>query len=75
MLPHEFQNIIPPSSPSADILEPHKLTREFHQEVNARHEFSLYCEWYYETAQRHQQELEKMTGDINILGWFRRTFF
>ncbi|MGE5655962.1 MAG: hypothetical protein ACM37W_05035 [Actinomycetota bacterium] len=73
MFPHEFRKILPEPPSAAEILKQNQITREFYQEVKYRQELERYCQWYYATAQQHQQELEKMRGDINILGWFRRS--
>lgn len=72
MFPHELRNIVPEPPIPAEILKQHQITREFYQEVKYRQEFESYCQWYYSTAKQHQQELQKMQGDFNILGWFRR---
>lgn len=70
-MPFEWEQITKrPDQPAAEILKAHQLTREFHQEVEYREDFNQYCQWYYETAERHHRELEKMRKDINILGWF-----
>jgi hypothetical protein len=69
---HDLQWIIPAPPPDIEILEAHQLGHEFRQEVQYRQNFDEYCQWYYETAQRHQQELQKMRRDINIFGWFFR---
>ncbi len=70
-MPFEWEQIVQhPNQPAADVLKAHQLTREFHQEVEYREEFAQYCHWYYQTANSHRQELEKMRGDINIFGWF-----
>ncbi len=66
----EFRQIIPPSTPAAEILVRHQLAFEFRREVEYRAEFKQYCQWYRETAARHQEELAKMQGDINIFRWF-----
>ncbi|NES82128.1 MAG: hypothetical protein F6K10_12395 [Moorea sp. SIO2B7] len=50
----------------------YQLAYDFSQEVEHRQEFEDYCQWYYFTAQSHQEELEKMRGDINIFRWFSR---
>ncbi|WP_448564879.1 hypothetical protein [Trichothermofontia sp.] len=65
---------IVPSSPdiAPEILQVHQLAYDFRYEVEVRREFQRYCQWYYETAKRNQQEFLKMQQDINILGWFRR---
>ena len=71
-----WENIFPHAhSLSAEVLEAleaTQLTREFHEEVASRQAFDDYCQWYYETADNHRRELQKMRGDINILGWFLR---
>lgn len=72
MLPHELQNFLSQTNPTAEILQRQYLTRQFYQEVSDRQEFERYCQWYYETAERHQKELEKMRGDINFFAWFGR---
>jgi hypothetical protein len=70
----DFRFILPASPPVAELFATHHLASEFHREVQSRQEFQAYCEWYSETAQRHQQELISMRGDIKILGWFLRGF-
>ncbi|PPT10057.1 hypothetical protein CKA32_001617 [Geitlerinema sp. FC II] len=55
-----------------DRIETHHVTREFHREVGYRRDFEAYCQWYYDTAERHRQEFQKMQGDINLFGWFSR---
>jgi hypothetical protein len=56
--------------PAAEIFQAYQVTHEFYQEAQYREAFQQHCQWYYETAQSHQQELEKMRGDFNLLGWF-----
>ncbi len=56
----------------SEAIATYHVTRCFYREVAQRQEFEQYCQWYYETAAKHQQELEKMQRDINILGWFIR---
>ncbi|NJL67213.1 MAG: hypothetical protein HC894_11370 [Microcoleus sp. SM1_3_4] len=72
MLPHELQNIVPEPTQSAEIFQRHQIVREFYDEIKHRQELERYCQWYYATAKQHQQELQKMQGDLNILGWFTR---
>ncbi len=61
MLPHEFQRLIPKSSPeTTEILQSHQLAYDFYRELKHRQAFAEYCQWYHETAQKHQQELTKM---------------
>jgi hypothetical protein len=59
-------------SSELEILSRHQLTYEFRAEVQYRDEFQRYCQWYYQTAAQHRQELEQMRGDINLLGLFCR---
>lgn len=72
MLPHEFLQGIPEPKDVADVIQAQQITREFYQEVQYREDFRRHCQWYYETARQHQEELKKMRKDINILGWFLR---
>ncbi|HEY9598899.1 MAG TPA: hypothetical protein V6D33_14635 [Cyanophyceae cyanobacterium] len=67
-----FPYILPAPPPGADSFASHQLAYEFRREVQQRQEFELYCKWYQQTAEQHQQELQKMQGDINIFGWFCR---
>jgi hypothetical protein len=62
----------PAPQPAPEVLEAQVLTREFYREVEHREEFDRYCQWYRDTATKHQQELQKMRGDINLFGWFCR---
>ncbi|MBL1175954.1 MAG: hypothetical protein FWK01_12635 [Pantanalinema sp. GBBB05] len=55
-----------------EVLESQQITREFYAEIHYRDEFEQYCQRYYAMAAKHRQELAKMQGDINILGWFFR---
>ncbi|HBY78824.1 MAG TPA: hypothetical protein DEG47_17885 [Cyanobacteria bacterium UBA11148] len=67
-----FRQIVPAPPPPADIFSTYQLTHQFYREAEARQEFQAYCEWYRQTAKRHQKEFKKMQGDINIFGWFCR---
>lgn len=73
----ELQRIVPAPQPEMmEIIEAYQVTREFYQELQYREEFDRYCDWYDLTVQQHQQELEQMRSELNILGWFlgkRRT--
>jgi hypothetical protein len=62
-----------PPEPDFAVLRAHQLTREFHQEVQYRHEFDRHCQWYYATAENHRREVKTMQNDLNLLGWFCRT--
>lgn len=61
-----------PPEPNHQVLEAHRLTRNFYEEVYHRQEFERYCQWYYTTANQNQQELQKIQNDFNLLGWFYR---
>ena len=61
-----------PPEPEYEVLEIHQFTREFYDEVDQRQQFDRYCQWYYATADRNRQELQKMRSDFNLLGWFYR---
>jgi hypothetical protein len=74
MMPHELKFIVP-RAPQQEILEAYRVGSEFYREVEYRQARDRYCEWYRRTAQSHQQELEAMRRDINILGWFRRNSY
>ncbi len=68
-LPH----IVPSAQPEVEeTFAAHQTTHQFYHEVRARSEFKRHCEWYYTTAERHRQELEKMRGELNIFRLFRR---
>lgn len=67
------QHIIPIPQPEVEeIFQVYKVTHEFYREAEQRDELEQYCQWYYQTAEQHRQELENMRGDINLLGWFCR---
>ncbi|MBD2578022.1 hypothetical protein [Oscillatoria sp. FACHB-1406] len=70
----EFRFILPAPPPPAEWFATHHLAREFRHEIEARQQFQDYCEWYAETAERHQKELRSMRGDIKLFGWFLRGF-
>ena len=55
-----------------EVLELQQIAQDFHREVHYRQAFEQYCQWYYQTAERHRQELDAMRRDINLLSWFGR---
>lgn len=65
------QNHQPPVE-NLEALEAIQITQEFHQEIKYRQDFERHCQWYYQTAHRHRNEMQKMLGDFNLLGWFLR---
>jgi hypothetical protein len=67
-----FDYIIPALPPTADFFAPYQLAWEFRRETQTREDLNAYCQWYYETAERHRQEVKSMRNDVNILGWFWR---
>ena len=70
-MPDEFRQIIPtPPSAVDEIFATHHVSGEFYREVQYRQELERYCQWYYETAAQHRQELQRMRSEINIFGWF-----
>ncbi len=69
----QFHYIIPALPPTAEFFAPYQLAWEFRHETQVRDDFNAYCEWYRETAERHQAELETLRQDVNILGWFLRS--
>lgn len=65
--------IIPSPPPQIDeAFAAYQTTHQFYHEVQTRAEFRRYCEWYYSTAERNRQDLQKMRGELNIFQWFRR---
>ncbi|NES99040.1 MAG: hypothetical protein F6K62_13640 [Sphaerospermopsis sp. SIO1G2] len=69
----ELPYIIPSSQPEVEeVFSAHQTTLDFYQEVKTRTEFNTYCEWYYKLAAQNQRDLQKMRGELNIMGWFRR---
>ncbi|NJK52805.1 MAG: hypothetical protein HC936_08160 [Leptolyngbyaceae cyanobacterium SU_3_3] len=62
----------PSAQPEAEILEVYRTTDQFYQEANYREAHDRHCEWYRSCALQHQQELQKMRGDINLFKWFCR---
>ena len=66
----EFFQFVPEPEATIEVFTVHQLAYDFRREVKYRQDFQQYCQWYHETAQQHQQELNKMRGDLNIFGWF-----
>lgn len=73
MMPNEFRRIIPLPQPEMEAtFAAYQTTSQFYREVQTRQAWLDYCDWYYTTAARHQQELQQMRGEFNIMGLFRR---
>lgn len=65
--------IVPSTPPEVEeTFAVHQTSIEFYQEVQTRSEFQLYCQWYDQTAAENKEQLQKMRGELNIMGWFRR---
>jgi len=62
-----------PPDPEFEVLEVQQVSYEFYAEVRHRQEFECYCQWYYNTAQQHQQEHQKLQRDFNFMGWFNQS--
>lgn len=72
-MPDELRQIIPAPQPDSEAtFAAYQATSQFYQEVQSREALKRYCDWYYATAKHHQQELQQMRGELNILSWFRR---
>lgn len=71
-MPNELRPIIPAPQPDIEDFAAYQATSQFYREVQSREAIKCYCDWYYSTAKLHQQELQQMRGELNILGWFRR---
>jgi len=69
---HSVLRFAPVPTPPSDALVTYELTRRFYREVNDRSARDRHYQWYIATAAQHQQELKRMQGDINLLGWFCR---
>lgn len=68
---HDFRWIAPkPPDPDFEVLDVQHVSYQFYAEVRYREEFERYCQWYYHTAEQHQQEYQKLRRDFNLLGWF-----
>lgn len=73
-MPHELRQIVPTPPPEVEeIFVVYQTTSQFYREAEIRAANSLYCAWYDEIAASHRQELQQMRGELNILGWFRRS--
>lgn len=69
----ELHYLVPTPQPEVqEIFKVYETTYQFYREAEYRQELEQYCEWYYQVAEQHQQELEQMRGDINVLGWVCR---
>jgi len=69
----ELPHIVPTPPPEVEeTFATYHATIEFHDEVRSRQELKRYCEWYYQIAESHRQELQRIRGELNIFAWFRR---
>ncbi|WP_071191436.1 hypothetical protein [Trichormus sp. NMC-1] len=70
---NELPYIVPSPQPEVDeTFASYQTTHQFYHEVQTRSEFQDHCQWYYTTAAENRRDLEKMRGELNIMGWFRR---
>jgi hypothetical protein len=75
MASQPFHWIIPqPDAPAEDIewLQQYQLTHAFYQEARDRALHQAQVQQYHQLAAQHQNELQRLRQDINILGWFTR---
>lgn len=73
MTPYELRRIIPLPPPEVEAtLAAYQTTSQFYRELHTRQENLRYCDWYYTTVARHQQELQQMRSEFNIMSLFRR---
>ncbi|MEM8641306.1 MAG: hypothetical protein AAGG51_21185 [Cyanobacteria bacterium P01_G01_bin.54] len=64
--------LVPAPPPVVEGFATHQLAWEFRHEVEQREAHQAYCDWYDQVARQHQEELERLRGDWNLLGWFVR---
>lgn len=57
----------------AEVILAHQVAYDFYQEVEHRKAWQDYVQRYRAMAQQHQQELESMRRDVNVMGWFVRS--
>ena len=71
-MPNHINPIFPVNAEPAEVFATQQLASEFRLEVEDRQKFEQHCQWYRDTAKKHQLELESMKQDLNIFGWFLR---
>ncbi|MBD1821874.1 hypothetical protein H6F51_05100 [Cyanobacteria bacterium FACHB-DQ100] len=69
---HNHRWFFPSVHIEPELFEIYRSTHQFYQEVQSREAHDRYCEWYAAASEQHRRELEKMRGDVNVFGWFRR---
>ncbi|MGD1907977.1 MAG: hypothetical protein ACFB0C_18585 [Leptolyngbyaceae cyanobacterium] len=47
----------------------HQMAQQVRAEIQHREAFNRYCEWYAAIALEHQQDLEKMQAEPQLLTW------
>ncbi|MBD2462439.1 hypothetical protein H6G89_15435 [Oscillatoria sp. FACHB-1407] len=67
------REIVPVPQPTIEVLEIHKTSYEFYEEVRYRQALEEYCQWYYAVAEENRRDLQKMRQEINLMSWFWRT--
>ncbi|GAB4228538.1 MAG: hypothetical protein Kow00121_57520 [Elainellaceae cyanobacterium] len=73
-MPEFLQHIVPTPQPDfAEIFEIYTTTHAFYRETEHRQELEQYCQWYYQVSEAHQQELDQMRNELNLMSWFYRS--
>jgi hypothetical protein len=68
------QYIIPIPVPDVEeIFQVYQVTHAAYREIEQREAFEQHCQWYYQVAEQHRQELTDMQSDVDLLGWFYRS--
>lgn len=67
---NDIRWVVPVPQGAPDELITYELAHEFYQEVGHREALERHCQWYHATAEANRQELQRMRGDFNLLGWF-----
>lgn len=69
---HHVRRFTPVPQVPSDALVTYELTHRFYQEKDYRDACDRHHQWYAATAAKHREELQRMRGDFNLLGLFRR---
>ncbi|MDV3353420.1 hypothetical protein D0962_12990 [Leptolyngbyaceae cyanobacterium CCMR0082] len=67
------RSLEPPATNVGESIQLQQIAYEFRQEVRYRDDFEAYCQWYYDTAEKHRTELAAMKNDIPFFSWFCRS--
>lgn len=73
---HPVENTFVQRQPNAqelaDIFTSHQYAQDFRLEVDYRETKRQYHLWYEEICRKHQEELQIMADEVNILTWFQQ---